>query len=118
MLLFFGSLGTVTYVAELLITKGYAFATKGAGSVAVYKFLTPVFSMIFDASVFGEMPNVFEVVGGLIVLASSAAMVHVQASKGAHAKTAPDGENDNVVVMCDGGASNDRSASDESDNAD
>jgi len=78
----FGALGVVTFLAEVLITKGYAFATRGAGSVAAYKFLTPVFSMVFDAAVLHQRPDALNIVGAVIVLAASAALVRIQSSGG------------------------------------
>lgn len=78
-LLHFVGISVVTYLSELLITKGYALATQGAGSVAVYKFLTPIFALAFDVAFFGEIPNVSNIAGALVVVGSSALMVHVQA---------------------------------------
>jgi len=74
----FAGISVVTYVSEWLITKGYALATQGAGSVAVYKFLTPIFALVFDVAVFGEIPNALNLLGALVVVVSSALMVHAQ----------------------------------------
>lgn len=74
----FAGISLATYVSEVLITKGYAFATKGAGSVAVFKFLTPVFSIVFDILVYHKIPNLYSVIGAALVVSSSALMVKIQ----------------------------------------
>jgi len=69
-----------TFFSEWCITKGYALATQGAGSVAVFKFLTPIFAIGWDASLFGHYPTALSLTGAALVLVSSAALVRIQAS--------------------------------------
>lgn len=69
-----------TYASEWFMTKGYALATQGAGSVAVFKFLTPIFAIGWDASLFGHYPTALSLTGAALVLVSSAALVRIQAS--------------------------------------
>jgi drug/metabolite transporter (DMT)-like permease len=71
--------GISTFAAEWLITKGYALATEGACSVAVYKFLTPIFAIGWDLALFKQSPQVLSLVGAALVLLSSAVLVRVQA---------------------------------------
>jgi drug/metabolite transporter (DMT)-like permease len=75
----FAGITVVTYVSEVLITKGYALATQGAGSVAVYKFLTPIFALVFGMVFYSEIPNALNLLGACVVVGSSALMVHTQA---------------------------------------
>merc|ERR1712241_984720 len=60
--------GVVTWAAEVCMTKGYALAVQGAGQVAVYKFLTPVFSIVLDFMLLHHVPDWATVVGGAVVL--------------------------------------------------
>eukprot|EP00931_Biecheleriopsis_adriatica_P078293 TRINITY_DN51756_c0_g1_i1.p1 TRINITY_DN51756_c0_g1~~TRINITY_DN51756_c0_g1_i1.p1 ORF type:complete len:328 (-),score=42.12 TRINITY_DN51756_c0_g1_i1:413-1396(-) len=69
-----------TFFSEWCITKGYALAIQGAGSVAVFKFLTPIFAIGWDASLFGHYPTALSLTGAALVLVSSAALVRIQAS--------------------------------------
>merc|ERR1712032_943027 len=76
----FVGISVVTYISEVLITKGYALATQGANSVAVYKFLTPIFALAFGVVFYGEIPNALNILGALVVVSSSAMMVYTQAT--------------------------------------
>jgi hypothetical protein len=71
------ALSVVSYAADWLITMGYALATEGAGSVAIYKFLTPIFALVFDIAFF-QISNALNVVGVLLVVAASTLMLRVQ----------------------------------------
>jgi len=74
----FAALSVVSYVSIFLDTKGYALATQGAGSVAIYKFLTPVFAMLLDVVIYRNIPNALNLIGMSLVLGSSVYMVHLQ----------------------------------------
>jgi drug/metabolite transporter (DMT)-like permease len=77
----FVMVGTATYCSEWLITKGYALAAQGAGSVAVFKFLTPIFEIGWNVVLFQRFPTALSIVGATLVVVSSAVLVHVQAGQ-------------------------------------
>jgi len=87
----FAGISIVTYISELLITKSYALATEGAGTVSVYKFLTPIFALGFDVVFESVIPNALNLLGALVVIGSSALMVHAQ-SKAKHVQPGSKGD--------------------------
>merc|ERR1712083_346979 len=70
--------GFSTYFAEWFITKGYALADQGAGSVAVFKFLTPIFEIVWNIVSFKHFPTLLSIVGASLVVISAAVLVRVQ----------------------------------------
>lgn len=68
----------LAYVTECLITAGFARAGKKTGQVAIMKFFSPAFSMLWGAMFLGEGLTFFELCGGALIVTSSTIIVRRQ----------------------------------------
>jgi len=75
------AVGGAAYAAEVCVTIGYARAANCLGQVSVLKFLSPIFSTMWGTLFLGEVPTSLELVGAVMVLGASAAIIY----QGAHA---------------------------------
>lgn len=72
---FLFGIGSLGYAGEICETKGFAKAGKYTGSVAVFKFLTPIFSILWDFVFFRNEITWIQLVGMVLILGSSGFMV-------------------------------------------
>jgi len=72
------------YAAEVCMTCGFARAGDRAGSVSVWKFLCPVFSMLWGALFLGEGVTWSSICGSTLILASSLTSLSLQARSVSH----------------------------------
>eukprot|EP00928_Gymnodinium_smaydae_P020285 TRINITY_DN17848_c0_g1_i1.p1 TRINITY_DN17848_c0_g1~~TRINITY_DN17848_c0_g1_i1.p1 ORF type:complete len:393 (-),score=51.57 TRINITY_DN17848_c0_g1_i1:66-1175(-) len=72
--------GVSSYVAEVCITIGYACAGSSIGEISVLKLLNPLFSLLWGITFLNERVNSFEIVGSLVILIASAAILRLQSA--------------------------------------
>uniref|UniRef100_A0A7S1RA31 EamA domain-containing protein n=1 Tax=Alexandrium catenella TaxID=2925 RepID=A0A7S1RA31_ALECA len=80
------AVGVFAYIAEVCVTCGYQRAGAGTGQVSVFKFLSPVCSMLWGCLFLAEEIEWTDLAGAALILGSSATIVILQTKGHKHAK--------------------------------